>query len=156
MKKKKNKTKWRPTKLDIIKFSVSLVLIILLFVFWEEVMDWCGWVITSFIDFVYDCIEGKYSFEQVARYVVFYGALIAIAIFGLYMIFRKHIIDLISEDTQPWNNYKDGKLHNEFPTRKQEMQLYDYTDINNYHAPGIIVDYEEVTTITILGIKIKK
>lgn len=156
MKQKRNKTKWRPTKLDVIKFIILVILTLSLIFFYNPIINWISWLLEQLINFINDCFEGKYTFDQVFRGVLIIVASVGTIGFGLFMVLRKRIVDLISEDTKPWNEYRDGKLHNEFPTRQEQLKIYPHYDINNYHSPGIIVDYEEVTTITILGIKFKR
>lgn len=93
---------------------------------------------------------------KIVRWTLWWTIGICVFVLVDICLLRKRIIDLVSEDTKPWNSKNEGKLNNVFPTRKHQMKLYNHFDETNYHAPGIIVDYEKVLTILILGIKIKK
>lgn len=154
--KKNEKAKWQPTKLDLMKWAILVILFILVAFNFKRIESWVIWVFNKAIGFFKECLEGKYTFEQIISWTLLWAIGIGVVVFGGYMLLRKRIIDLISEDTKPWNSQNEGKLNNVFPTRKQQMKLYNHFDVTNYHAPGIVVDYEEVLTISIFGIKVKK
>ena len=147
-KKKKQFSFFHLRKIDLLKWSLFLIIALLMYFNLETIFNFLINSITSVIEEATASLENG-SVWAMVLVILKYVLIIGFSIYIIYLGFRRWIIFLRKEESKPTNTYQYGDT--EFMKWKDKKENLVRSDVNLITVRGIPVDYKKERILHFFG-----